>query len=44
MSDGRVIYPRYYRPDYYENPERGRKLYKKLISLGEIEEVSQIEK
>ncbi len=29
---------------YYENPERGRKLYKKLVSLGEIEEVSQIEK
>ena len=29
---------------YYENPERGRKLYKKLVSIGEIEEVSQKEK
>ena len=29
---------------YYENPERGRKLYKKLVSLGEIEEISEIQK
>jgi hypothetical protein len=24
---------------YYENPERGRMLYKKLVALGEIEDV-----
>lgn len=29
---------------YYENPEKGRKLYKKLVSLGEIEASPQIEK
>lgn len=29
---------------YYENPERGRRLYKKLVELGEIEDVYKNEK
>ena len=29
---------------YYENPERGRKLYEKLVEIGEIVENKSIEK